>query len=180
MAFVAPGGHHLLVRRDREGLFAELILRGPDDKYVPSADRMMISVSDACGAAALGVVLTGMGNDGARGALAIKKQQGQCLAESEESAVIFDAPGRSAPALSIRSCPWRKWPKRSRPVAQEGVAARRPCPDTGNTLDKLIHLVYNYLRFTMADTAQIRRGNGTTPCFLPCRRRTGYAAGVKG
>ena len=92
MAFVAPGGHHLLVRRDQEGLFAELMLRGPADKYVPSADRMMISVADACGAAALGVVLTGMGNDGAQGALAIKKQQGQCLAESKESAVIFGMP----------------------------------------------------------------------------------------
>jgi two-component system chemotaxis response regulator CheB len=53
---------------------------------------MMISVADTCGAAALGVVLTGMGNDGAKGALAIRQQQGQCLAESEESAVIFGMP----------------------------------------------------------------------------------------
>lgn len=92
MALVAPGGHHLLVKRDRDGLFADLIPRSPADKYVPSADRMMVSVAAACGAAALGVVLTGMGNDGAQGALAIKKQRGQCLAESEESAVIFGMP----------------------------------------------------------------------------------------
>ena len=101
MAFVAPGGHHLLVRRDREGLFAELIPRGPADKYVPSADRMMSSVADACGAAALGVVLTGMGNDGAQGALAIKKQQGRCLAESEESAVIFGMPQEAIRAGAV-------------------------------------------------------------------------------
>jgi len=92
MAFVAPGGHHLLVRRDRDGLFAELIPRSSDDKYVPSADRMMISAAEVCGASTLGVVLTGMGNDGAKGVLAIKKQQGQCVAESEESAVIFGMP----------------------------------------------------------------------------------------
>ncbi len=92
VALVAPGGHHLLIRRDRDGLFAELVDRAPEDKYVPSADRMMESVAEACGAAALGVVLTGMGNDGTRGARAIKMRKGQCLAESEESAVIFGMP----------------------------------------------------------------------------------------
>jgi two-component system chemotaxis response regulator CheB len=53
---------------------------------------MMISVAETCGAAALGVVLTGMGRDGSEGADAIKKSKGQCLAESEESAVVFGMP----------------------------------------------------------------------------------------
>jgi two-component system chemotaxis response regulator CheB len=91
-ALIAPGGHHLLVKRDREGLFAELVPRNPSDKYVPSADRMMASVAESCGSAVLGVVLTGMGNDGTAGALAIKKLRGQCIAESQESAVIFGMP----------------------------------------------------------------------------------------
>jgi two-component system, chemotaxis family, protein-glutamate methylesterase/glutaminase len=92
MALIAPGGHHLLVKRDREGLFVELVPREPSDKYVPSADRMMASVADACGPAVLGVVLTGMGNDGTAGALAIKRLNGLCIAESKESAVIFGMP----------------------------------------------------------------------------------------
>jgi two-component system chemotaxis response regulator CheB len=92
MALIAPGGHHLLVKRDREGLVAELVPRSPSDKYVPSADRMMTSVAEACGPAVLGVVLTGMGNDGTAGALAIRRMKGQCLAESQESAVIFGMP----------------------------------------------------------------------------------------
>ncbi len=92
MALIAPGGYHLIVRRDRTGLVTELAPRSPSDKYVPSADRMMISVAETCGAAALGVVLTGMGRDGSEGADAIKKRKGQCLAESEESAVIFGMP----------------------------------------------------------------------------------------
>ena len=92
MALIAPGGNHLLVKRDREGLFAELVPREPSDKYVPSADRMMASVAEACGPAVLGVVLTGMGNDGTAGALAIKRLNGQCIAESKESAVIFGMP----------------------------------------------------------------------------------------
>jgi two-component system chemotaxis response regulator CheB len=53
---------------------------------------MMTSVAEACGAAVLGVVLTGMGNDGAAGAAAIKRHRGRCIAESEESAVIFGMP----------------------------------------------------------------------------------------
>jgi two-component system chemotaxis response regulator CheB len=92
MALIAPGAHHLLVKRDRDGLFAELQPRDPADRFVPSADRMMTSVADVCGAAVLGVVLTGMGNDGTAGALAIKQAGGRCIAESEESAVIFGMP----------------------------------------------------------------------------------------
>jgi len=89
---IAPGGYHLSVKRDRSGLLADLVPRRADDKYVPSADHMMISVAEACGPAALGVVLTGMGKDGVEGVRAIKKRSGQCIAESEESAVIFGMP----------------------------------------------------------------------------------------
>jgi two-component system chemotaxis response regulator CheB len=92
VVLIAPGGHHLLVRRDREGLLAELVPRRSTDKYVPSADLMMTSVAEVCGPATLGIVLTGMGNDGTAGATAIKQRRGQCLAESEESAVIFGMP----------------------------------------------------------------------------------------
>jgi two-component system chemotaxis response regulator CheB len=89
---IAPGGFHLIVKRDRGALFCELAPRSPSDKYVPSADRMMESVAAACGRATLGVVLTGMGKDGAEGVRAIRRRKGQCLAESEESAVIFGMP----------------------------------------------------------------------------------------
>lgn len=91
-ALIAPGGSHLIVRKGRHGLAAELVPRAPSDKYVPSADRMMASAAEACGAAVLGVVLTGMGNDGSEGIAAIKQKNGQVLAESEESAVIFGMP----------------------------------------------------------------------------------------
>jgi len=92
-ALIAPGGYHLLVvRKDHRGLVIELVPRSSSDKYVPSADRMMVSVAEACGSAVLGVVLTGMGKDGAEGVTAIKRKQGRCLAESEESAVIFGMP----------------------------------------------------------------------------------------
>jgi two-component system chemotaxis response regulator CheB len=91
-ALIAPGGYHLLVVRDRTGLVTELASRSPADRYVPSADRMMVSAAEACGDATLGVVLTGMGRDGSEGVFAIKKRKGQCLAESEESSVVFGMP----------------------------------------------------------------------------------------
>ncbi len=90
--FIAPGGYHLTLKRTRTGLSTELVPRKPPDKYVPSADQMMISAAEVCGASTLGVVLTGMGNDGADGVIAIKKKRGQSLAESEESAVVFGMP----------------------------------------------------------------------------------------
>jgi two-component system, chemotaxis family, protein-glutamate methylesterase/glutaminase len=91
-ALIAPGGAHLIVKRETGGLSADIraVVRG--DKYIPSADYLMQSVSEACGAAALGIVLTGMGRDGAEGVAAIKQRGGRCLAESEESAVIFGMP----------------------------------------------------------------------------------------
>jgi two-component system, chemotaxis family, protein-glutamate methylesterase/glutaminase len=91
-ALVAPGGAHLTVKRDRKDLIISILSRSSDDKYTPSADRMMVSVAEACGPTALGIVLTGMGRDGADGVVAIKQRGGQCLAESEDSAVIFGMP----------------------------------------------------------------------------------------
>ncbi len=82
----------MVLNRDKTELIAELVPKSASDKYVPSADRMMISVAEQCGVATLGVVLTGMGRDGAEGVQAIKKRQGQCIAESEESAVVFGMP----------------------------------------------------------------------------------------
>jgi len=90
--FIAPGGYHLLIKKDNRGLVTELLLRSPTDLYVPSADRMMMSIADTCGPAALGVVLTGMGRDGVEGVIAIRNRRGQCLAESKDSAVIFGMP----------------------------------------------------------------------------------------
>ncbi len=91
-ALVAPGGAHLTVKRDRKDLIISILSRSSNDKYTPSADRMMVSVAEACGPTALGIVLTGMGRDGADGVVAIKQRGGQCLAESEDSAVIFGMP----------------------------------------------------------------------------------------
>ncbi len=93
--FICPGGFHLSLKKRgnrrqislKEGKFA--------DKYIPSVDSMMGSVADLYGAAAMGVILTGMGNDGRSGMLEIKKQGGYTIAESEETAVVFGMPAEA-------------------------------------------------------------------------------------
>lgn len=90
--FIAPGGRHLLVTARGPGLRLATPEAQGSDKYVPGADRLFSSLADAIGARAVGVVLTGMGADGAQGTVAIHKAGGTVWAESEETAVIFGMP----------------------------------------------------------------------------------------
>jgi two-component system chemotaxis response regulator CheB len=92
VGFVAPGGRHLVVKRDGEGLVLEVLEAAAADKHAPSIDRLFESVAAQAGRAAHGVVLTGMGADGAAGASAIAKAGGVVWAESEQTAVIAGMP----------------------------------------------------------------------------------------
>src|SRR5205085_2013050 len=65
----------------------------PEDRYVPSADRLLISVARAAGPRSVGVILTGMGDDGVEGARAILAAGGTVVAESQETAVVYGMPG---------------------------------------------------------------------------------------
>lgn len=70
----------------------------PEDRYVPSADRLLTSVATAMGARAVGVILTGMGDDGVEGARAIRDAGGVVIAESQETAVVYGMPGAAVRA----------------------------------------------------------------------------------
>lgn len=91
---VVPGGYHLAMRRGGARL-VRVFAKKEGDRYVPSVDITMKSVGQRFGPLAIGVLLTGMGNDGAQGLLEIRKSGGFTIAESEESAVVFGMP-RSA------------------------------------------------------------------------------------
>ena len=95
-AYVAPGGAHLDVAGDTVGMFARVAERAPRDLFSPSVDRLFRSAAGAAGAGALGIVLTGMGNDGREGVVAIRRAGGRTIAESEESAVVFGMPREAA------------------------------------------------------------------------------------
>ncbi len=79
------------------GAFGELRLRvsppSPQDRYVPSGDRLLKSVAQSAGSRAVGVILTGMGDDGVAGGKAIRAAGGTVIGESEETAVVYGMPG---------------------------------------------------------------------------------------
>lgn len=98
MGFVCPGRKCMELIR---GQGSELRLRvGPAsaaDRYVPSADRLFKSVA-ALGPRCIGVILTGMGDDGVEGARAIRAAGGSIIAESQETAVVNGMPGAAVRA----------------------------------------------------------------------------------
>lgn len=91
--YIAPGGHHTTVKgHSDEELFFSIAASTANDFYTPSADKLLGSLAESCGEKSLAVVLTGMGDDGLRGARAIKERGGYVIVESRESALIWGMP----------------------------------------------------------------------------------------
>lgn len=92
VALVAPGNHHMLLHRSG-GNYLVKIKDGPMVHYQrPSVDVLFQSVAASAGKNAVGVILTGMGADGAKGLLAMKDVGAYTLAQNEESCVVFGMP----------------------------------------------------------------------------------------
>ncbi len=92
-AVLCPGGKCLEIVSFGYGYAATVVDPAPSDRFVPSADRLFKSAAEIAREKAIAVVLTGMGDDGARGVVAIKARGGTVLAESAETAVIYGMPG---------------------------------------------------------------------------------------
>ncbi|MGC4066338.1 MAG: chemotaxis-specific protein-glutamate methyltransferase CheB [Polyangiaceae bacterium] len=91
-AIVARGGAHLRVRVRATGISVMLGDDPPVNRHRPSVDALFDSVSSEVGGRALGLLLTGMGDDGARGLLRMRQSGATTIAESESSAVVFGMP----------------------------------------------------------------------------------------
>jgi two-component system chemotaxis response regulator CheB len=96
--FVCPGRQCMEVHANGVELRIVIGVPKPDDRYVPSADRLLKSVAAAAGARAVGVILTGMGDDGVEGARAIRDAGGLVIAEAQETAVVYGMPGAAVRA----------------------------------------------------------------------------------
>jgi two-component system chemotaxis response regulator CheB len=90
--YIAPAGLQTTVARQNDQLILSVVNEAANLVHAPSADALFGSAAQACGARALAIVLTGMGEDGARGAEIVRKAGGHVLAESNESAVVFGMP----------------------------------------------------------------------------------------
>jgi two-component system, chemotaxis family, protein-glutamate methylesterase/glutaminase len=97
-AFIAPGNRHMRVHRDGQSYRVALGSGPPVNGHRPSIDVLFTSTAAAAGRNAVGVILTGMGADGARGLAAMKRAGARTLAQDEASCVVFGMP-REAIAL---------------------------------------------------------------------------------
>jgi len=104
---LAPAGRHLSFKRIRPGhVVTELSIRPTDKLHRPSVDVLFQSAAETYGGRVLGVVMTGMGDDGKQGAAWIKAQGGTILTQAEEGCVIYGMPRSVVEAgLSDASAP---------------------------------------------------------------------------
>ncbi len=90
---LAPGSHHLLVKRRQSGKYSVYLDEGPlVNRHRPSVDVLFESVAKSVGHLGIGVLLTGMGSDGANGLLSLKKVGGRTVVQDEASSVVFGMP----------------------------------------------------------------------------------------
>jgi two-component system chemotaxis response regulator CheB len=93
MVWIAPGDFHMVVRREGSEVRLELTTDAPENGCRPAVDPLFRSVAAAYGPGALGVVLTGMGQDGLAGSREIHQSMGQVLVQDEATSVVWGMPG---------------------------------------------------------------------------------------
>lgn len=91
-AYIAPGGKHLWVKREEGQLLCKLSTEPPMNLHRPSVDFLFLSCAKFVGADAVGVIMTGMGKDGAKGMLKMKEAGCYNIAQDEATSVIFGMP----------------------------------------------------------------------------------------
>jgi two-component system chemotaxis response regulator CheB len=93
VAYIAPGRGHMRMKRPR-GIETVITISENKEEFIyrPSVDALMFSVAELFPGRALGVILTGMGNDGVKGLTALKKTGGRIFAQNEETCVVYGMP----------------------------------------------------------------------------------------
>jgi two-component system chemotaxis response regulator CheB len=91
-AYIAPGHSHLLLKRSGANYMTELSQGAPVNRHRPSVDVLFDSATVSAGANAIGVILTGMGKDGASGMKAMKDAGAHNFAQDEASCIVYGMP----------------------------------------------------------------------------------------
>ena len=100
-AYVAPGDQHLTVRRDGAKYVCRLTDGEPVNRHKPSVDVLFDSVAKAASDNALGVILTGMGKDGAQGLKRMQEAGAVTIAQDEQTSVVWGMPGSAVAAGGV-------------------------------------------------------------------------------
>lgn len=91
-ALIAPGNKHMVLKRSGARYYVELNDNDPINRHRPSVDVLFKSVARYAGKNAIGIIMTGMGADGAAGLLEMKNAGAETIAQDEESCVVFGMP----------------------------------------------------------------------------------------
>jgi two-component system, chemotaxis family, protein-glutamate methylesterase/glutaminase len=91
--WIAPGDYHMMIKRIGTSVVIQTNQDPPENSCRPSVDVLFRSVAQIYGAGSLGVIMTGMGQDGLRGCEAIRQCGGRVLAQDEASSVVWGMPG---------------------------------------------------------------------------------------
>lgn len=94
-AYIAPGSHHLIVVRDGARYLCRLSDGPPVNRHRPSVDVLFRSVAQCVGSNAIGVLLTGMGKDGALGLKEMQEAGSHTIAQDEKTSVVWGMPGEA-------------------------------------------------------------------------------------
>jgi len=91
-ALIAPGGKHMLLKRSGAQYIAEVIDGPVVNRHRPSVDVLFRSVAKCAGKNAIGIIMTGMGDDGAAGLLEMKQAGAHTVAQDEATCVVYGMP----------------------------------------------------------------------------------------
>ncbi len=111
-ALIAPGGRHMQLKRSGAQYHVDVIDGPPVNRHRPSVDVLFRSTARCAGGNALGIIMTGMGDDGARGLKEMRDAGAGTLAQDEASCVVFGMPkeairlGGVERSLTLASIPW--------------------------------------------------------------------------
>lgn len=116
LALIAPGGRHMLLKR--QAAHYQVVVRdGPlVNRHRPSVDVLFRSVAQNAGAHALGIIMTGMGDDGARGLKLLREAGARTLAQDEASCVVYGMPKEAVKLGAVQESGSIEW------LAQEIIA----------------------------------------------------------
>ena len=92
LALIAPGGRHMLLRRNGAQYHVDVVEGPPVNRHRPSVDVLFRSVARYAAKNAIGLIMTGMGDDGANGLLEMKQAGARTFAQDEQSCVVFGMP----------------------------------------------------------------------------------------
>ncbi len=90
---ICPGHLNILIHKEDDNRYAVTLSKpGKEDRFTPSIDQLFVSAGKAAGFHAIGVLLTGMGSDGAMGLLKMRQKHARTITQNEESCVVYGMP----------------------------------------------------------------------------------------